>query len=37
MQKSSCVDCVKMTTINKNGNINKYCPSYVQLCYEEMN
>lgn len=37
MQKSSCVDCLKMTTINKNGNINKYCPSYVQLCYEEMN
>jgi hypothetical protein len=36
-QKNSCVDYLKMTTINKNGNINKYCPSYVQLCYEEMN
>jgi hypothetical protein len=37
VQKASCIDCLKMTTINKNGNINKYCPSYVQLCYEEMN
>lgn len=36
-QKDSCVDCVKMTTINKNGDINKYCSSYVNLCYEEMN
>ena len=36
-QKNSCVDCLKMTTINKNGNINKYQPSYVQLCYDEMN
>ena len=36
-QKDTCIDCVKMTTINKNGDINKYCPSYVNLCYEEMN
>ena len=36
-QKNSCIDCLKMTTINKNGNINKYFPSYVQLCYEEIN
>jgi hypothetical protein len=36
-QKNSCVDCLKMTTINKNGNINKFKPSYVQLCYDEMN
>jgi len=36
-QKETCIDCVKMTTINKNGDINKYCPSYVQFCYEEMN
>jgi hypothetical protein len=36
-QKNSCVNCLKMTTINKNGDINKYQPSYVQLCYDEMN
>jgi hypothetical protein len=35
--KTSCVDCTKMTSINKNGNINKYCPSYAELCYEELN
>ncbi len=32
-QKNSCVDCTKMTTINANGNINKYQQSYVELCY----
>ena len=36
-QKNSCVNCLKMTTINKNGDINKYQPAYVQLCYDEMN
>jgi hypothetical protein len=35
--KNSCVDPLKMTTINKNGNINKFQPAYVQLCYDEMN
>jgi len=35
--KNSCIDCLKMTAINKNGNINKFQPAYVQLCYDEMN
>jgi hypothetical protein len=35
--KNSCVDFLKMTAINKNGNINKFQPAYVQLCYDEMN
>lgn len=34
---NSCVDPLKMTTINKNGDINKFQPAYVQLCYDEMN
>lgn len=37
INKNSCVDPLKMTTINKNGNINKFQPAYVQLCYDEMN
>ncbi len=33
-QKNSCIDCTKMTTINADGNINKYSQSYVDLCYD---
>jgi hypothetical protein len=36
-KQSGCVDCTKMTTITKNGNINKFQHSYVELCYDEMN
>lgn len=35
--KSSCFNFSKLKTINANGNINKYYPSYVELCYDEMN
>ena len=33
----TCVDCTKMTTISKGGNINKFQQSYVELCFDEMN
>lgn len=36
-KQSGCVDCTKMTTISKGGNINKFQQSYVELCYDEMN
>ena len=35
--KNSPVDFTKMTTISPNGDINKYCESYVDYCYELMN
>lgn len=31
------MDFTKMKTISENGNINKYCKSYVDYCYEIMN
>ncbi len=36
-KQSGCVDCTKMTTISKGGNINKFQQSYVELCYDELN
>ncbi len=36
-KQSGCVDCTKMTTILKGGNINKFQQSYVELCFDEMN
>jgi hypothetical protein len=36
-KQSGCVDCTKMTTISKGGNINKFQQSYVELCYDEIN
>jgi len=35
--KSSCINPIKMKSINSNGNINKFHPSYVELCYDELN
>jgi len=35
--KSSCINATKMKSINTNGNINKFHPSYVELCYDELN
>ena len=35
--QNSCIDITKMTTINKNGNINKFKQSFVELYYDEMN
>lgn len=31
------IDFTKMKTISEDGNINKYCKSYVDYCYEIMN
>jgi hypothetical protein len=35
--KSSCINATKMKSINTNGNINKFHPSYVELCFDELN
>ena len=35
--KNSCIDITKMTTINKNGDINKYKKAFVELYYDEIN
>jgi hypothetical protein len=35
--KNMSIDFTKMKTISENGNINKYCKSYVDYCYEIMN
>ncbi len=35
--KYNVIDFTKMKTISENGNINKYCKSYVEFCYEIMN
>lgn len=37
LNKSSCINVTKMKSINSNGNINKFHPSYVELCYDELN
>jgi hypothetical protein len=34
---TSCINFSKIKSINKNGNINKYYPSYVELSYDELN
>jgi len=34
---NSCVNPLLVTTINKEGNINKYIQSYVELCFDELN
>ena len=35
--KTSCICTTKMKSIDSKGNINKFHPSYVELCYDEMN
>ena len=36
-KQPECTDSTKITTISKNGNINKFYQSYVELCFDQMN
>lgn len=37
LSSNKIIDFTNMKTISENGNINKYCRSYVDYCYEIMN